>query len=196
MIKKYNALDEIEFILKMPQFGQNDLSFIHLNILKNSYVKETGLKPSFSQVKEYFSWMKIGFSYALSKWGVKSIPDRLEFHGKPLPRDTDPNFFCYCVNGFLRISFLNIAFYATERMNYFPRNYYLPNKIISRKNVIILAAVESGFYCYKHKVSLEDFNKLLKDEDGAVKELSSIMISAMSDLKIPLYDCITEDSFQ
>ena len=88
MIKKYNALDEIEFILKMPQFGQNDLSFIHLNILKNSYVKETGLKPSFSQVKEYFSWMKIGFSYGLSKWGVKSIPDRLEFHGKPLPRDT------------------------------------------------------------------------------------------------------------
>ena len=69
-----NLIDKIKSFLKMSEFSNNQLAHLYVDILDNDYVRESGFKPSFSEVKNYFYLLGVGFEYVLKKFGIESIP--------------------------------------------------------------------------------------------------------------------------
>lgn len=196
MKKQRNIISVIDDFLAMFEFGDNKLTQLHSNINDNHFVKENKLKVSLSDIKDFLSWLRIGFLYVEKKWGSKSLPVNMNFCGESLPNgDPDIAFYVF-KKDILLVSFFTIAIRADLRNRNIPviPNLF-PNKMMTAKSLVTLAAIEISFSSYlikSGKVDSGDLERFLDTKEGFTK-LIGVFNEAKIDLKINMHDCAQED---
>lgn len=189
---KITALEKIETLIN------ENLDEMYKIMLENDNVKNSGLKPTKKQFREYCEYFKKGLEYTSQEYGKDALPENLTFYTEEMRTGEiiDNDFIGYMPeNDNLGVSFLHIANQCTryDKPHLLFKDSHLPQGYgVTGEDYTVLQVIEESFHKYQvKKLGLKPENTMRNIDHPIENQIIQVFQKAVRDLNIKLYQLDT-----